>query len=858
MSGVADDRPSGVDERMARLLADGATAEARSRLREESSAESEDLLARIQALDFVSSVVGEAGDLPERLGDYRITGLLGRGGMGTVYLAWQEQLEREVALKVLSPQLSADPTMRQRFRVEARSTAALHHAHIVPIYDYGESNGALYFAMERVDGVSLDRVISNARKRKVRPMEPLVVARSFAGVADALGLAHRRRLLHRDVKPGNILMAADGTLALTDFGLAKVLDRASVQLTTSDGGFLGTLHYASPEQATGRLLTPASDLYSLGVTLFEAVTGELPLPGNTPEALLQNILHGTPRRLRDVMPHAPRDLETVIDKLLQREPQDRYQDGEALARDLQRVAEGEPILIRRAPLLQRAWRRMRRNPLLYGALSLAAALLLATIVLFGVLRRERGQADELRHQERLAVLATDIKAEAGPPAGPEGLFTCLTGLVPPSAPPSAGLVARIDAAAEEDEADPLPARMREAYLTDPLPAATALLAEGRGHEARAVLDAALAQAVGGRSGGDLALDLRLYRLYVCRAVASLTAVAARAEDARMDLALASFLRPGATFPRDLVAVLDVLQGPSPAAGWDALRASLGDGSARIGTCAALVAAAAGLPGVGPGHALTVVLPPAEQLALAAALADAVPADWARAGLQPAGARLDAMLRAAIERTGSPAEFAARRSEVEQYLDGWVHPASPLQAARAVLQLMAAPTAETTLFDAQGRELDVALQLAGYDRLVELGAPSALLRLVLPRFEALRRGLPPSLDVVRVAARLHGAVDSPAAADLAQRWVELSPLDPEALFCRMRVRLMQGMVFEPASDDGTAALQRSLEPLALLDRIVAACATAAEARPVRRVEFERLAAAFRELAPELRQANERVR
>ena len=850
MSGVADERPSGVDERMARILAEGATGEAKSRLQQERSAESEDLLARIQALDFVSSVVGEAADLPERLGDYRITGLLGRGGMGTVYLAWQEQLEREVALKVLSPQLSADPTMRQRFRVEARSTAALHHAHIVPIYDYGESSGALYFAMERVDGVSLDRVIANARKRKVRPMEPIEAARRFAGVADALGLAHRRRLLHRDVKPGNILMAADGTLALTDFGLAKVLDRASVQLTTSDGGFLGTLHYASPEQATGRVLTPASDLYSLGVTLFEAVTGELPLPGSTPEALLQSILHGTPRRLRDVMPHAPRDLETVVDKLLQREPQDRYQDGEALARDLQRVAEGEPILIRRAPLLQRVWRRMRRNPLLYGALSLAAALLLATIVMFGVLRRERGQADDLRHQERLAALATEIKAEAGPPVGPPGILACLTGLAPTVAAVTPGLVARIDAAAREDESDPLPARMRGAYVEDPLPAATELLLEGRGHEARGAYDAAIAEAIGGRSGGDLALDLRLYRLYLGRAVASLTAAVARPEDARMDLALASFLRPGATFPRDLVEVLDVLESAGPAARWAELRSRLGADVARLAACALVVATAVRLPTAGPGNAMTVAVPQADRLALAGALAGLVPADWPRVEVLPLLQRLDGKVRSALASTGEPAEFAVRRSEAEQLLDAHVHPASPAQAERAVLQLVAEPGAQVALFDGQGRELDVALQLAGYERLVELGASPSLLRLVLPRFEALRRGLPPSLEVIRTAARIHGAVGSPTAAELAQRWVELAPLDPEALFCRMQSRLVAGAL-DLAADDGAAALQRTVDPAPLLARIESAIAAVGNRLPGRRVEVDRLAAAFRELAPALR-------
>jgi len=322
--GDPGDESAGADSKMADLLASGRSgADLRRQLEQTSTPEGEDLLSRLNALEFLGGVVGETSDVPERLGTYRITGLLGRGGMGTVYSAWQDELEREVALKVLSPTWSSDPTMRQRFRAEARATAALHHRHIVPIYDYGEAQGRLFFAMERVDGLSLDKHIAAARRREQRPLDPREAARKFAGVADALGLAHRRRLLHRDVKPGNILVAADGTLALTDFGLAKALDQGSMRLTSKSGGFLGTLHYSSPEQAMGSVLTPASDLYSLGVTIYEAVSGELPLNGKTTEAVLQQVLYGTPRRLRDVLPKPPKDLEAVLDKLLSREAGDR-------------------------------------------------------------------------------------------------------------------------------------------------------------------------------------------------------------------------------------------------------------------------------------------------------------------------------------------------------------------------------------------------------------------------------------------------------------------------------------------------------------------------------------------------------
>ncbi|MHC5064543.1 MAG: serine/threonine-protein kinase, partial [Planctomycetota bacterium] len=299
-----DSPPSSADSRMADLLAESGQkrlSEVRKELREESTGESEDLLSRMNALDYLDSVVGQvSSDLPQRLGEYRITGLLGRGGMGTVFEAFQESLEREVALKILAPTLTADPGMRRRFRTEARANAALHHQHIIPVYGFGEAGGFLYFTMERVDGVSLDKHISAARHRGDVAMQPLEAARRFAGVADALGHAHKRGVYHRDIKPGNILVHPDGELALADFGLSKMLGDASVSV--SRAGFLGTLHYASPEQAKGEPAGPSSDLYSLGVTMFEVMTGHLPLAGKTTEAILQSLLHGTPRRLREFLP----------------------------------------------------------------------------------------------------------------------------------------------------------------------------------------------------------------------------------------------------------------------------------------------------------------------------------------------------------------------------------------------------------------------------------------------------------------------------------------------------------------------------------------------------------------------------
>ena len=172
--GGADGAPDAADLRMADVLRRSTAAGEglRAELHRDGSEEANDLLHRLDALEFVQQVVGSPNDLPARIGSYDVKGVLGRGGMGTVYLGWQQELEREVALKVLAPSYATDSTMRKRFRAEARATAALHHRHIVPIYDYGEAQGVLFFAMERVDGMSLDKHIAVARQRSEKPMLP--------------------------------------------------------------------------------------------------------------------------------------------------------------------------------------------------------------------------------------------------------------------------------------------------------------------------------------------------------------------------------------------------------------------------------------------------------------------------------------------------------------------------------------------------------------------------------------------------------------------------------------------------------------------------------------------------------------
>ena len=858
-SGPFEDDPGTVhdaaDARMADVLRGSSSgAELRRELLSDETEEASDLLARLNALDFVQQVVGGSADVPTRLGEYQIKGLLGRGGMGTVYLGWQEELEREVALKVLSPQFSADPTMRKRFRAEARATAALHHRHIVPIYDYGESQGMLYFAMERVDGMSLDKHIMAARRVEKKPMEPLDAARRFAGVADALGLAHRRRLLHRDVKPGNILVGGDGTLALTDFGLAKALDQGSVRLTSKGGGFLGTLHYASPEQALGSELTPASDLYSLGVTIFEAVAGELPLHGKTTESLLQSILHGTPKRLREVLVKPPRDLDAVLEKLLSREPGDRYQDGEELARDLQRIADGEPVHIRRLPLHVRLWRRARKNPVLAGAIAAAFVLLLVTVLLLSVLRRKTGESNLLRHEQNLVAIATDVGNEIGPVWGPDPMLGVLCGSSHPVVPPSAKVLAALERAQREmPDADhtAVVEDMRHAYVDDPLPAATMLLRTGRGFEALQLFDQAILDAIAARTGGELAVELRLYRLYLGRAVANLTAAVGRLTDARTDLVLAKFLRPGSVFPRTLLDVLDVAEDKDTVRAVQRLERDLAEAAPeRVAVAGLLLWTIAGLQPPAQANLMDFAMPYAKRRQLhelALRLRRVPPQNLAASG-QPTGlsAQFADAARAVLGLRSDPNAMkqAARRAELE--IARQAHPESPLQGWRAVLQLLREPQQKGLLVDADNRPLPPMLQLAAWEDLLRLAPPREVMALWLPRFEQFRSRDPNLPGMLRIAAQVYELAGDPSAATRLDEWIAEAEGDPAAHLCRMRWRLRNGEL-DRALDDAMMGVQQSVARSEAL-QVVASLwdAAAAEAAPAARPALAGLVRVFREL------------
>lgn len=554
--------PTRADLRMAEILSDKTRPHRkREELQNEASPMADDLLGRLNAMDFIDSVLGEDYEVPNRIGDYEISGVLGRGGMGTVYKAYQATLDREIALKVLAPRFSSDLTMRKRFRTEAKATAAMHHQHIVPIYGYGEASGHLFFAMELVAGVSLDKHITVARRKSEGAMDPLEAARRFAGVADALALAHKRQILHRDVKPGNLLIHNDGTLALADFGLSKFLGEVSAHLT-SVGGFLGTLHYAPPEQARGEDLGPESDLYSLGVTLFETVTGKLPVYGQSTEAMLHALLNDQPLRLRQVMPKAPRDLDAVLAKLLNKDPRERYQDGESLALDLIRIAEGEPVRIRRESLAVRLYRRAKRNPVLTAGLGVLLVLIIVTGLWFQSLLVNQSITKETVGRQHLAKASVAVAREPGSPCGPLGLLDALTGGVTPAAVIRSEFLDEIEAAGENlADFGPALEGYRESYFGGALAAAEAEgdpvrdLKAGLGMRAMETLTRRIEEIEGRFQTDDLGVRIDLYNLYLTRAMASITAAVAEPQSALNDLNLAAFIRSGAILPRLLRAML---------------------------------------------------------------------------------------------------------------------------------------------------------------------------------------------------------------------------------------------------------------------------------------------------------------
>ena len=386
--------------------------------------------------------------LPDRLGDFRIVRELGRGGMGVVFEAVQESLGRRVALKVLASHAQLDPDRRERFVREAKVAARLHHTNIVPVFGVGEQDGLPYYVMQLIPGSGLNAIVSRWKDLTLRETkqvgavaETTVVVKGMArpqpipqkssspslpvadgpvlgdwafiadlGVqsAQALHYAHQQGVLHRDVKPANLLLDDRGQVWVVDFGLAKLANHRGL---TTTGHIIGTLQYMAPECLHGTA-DVRSDVYGLGATLYELLTLAAPFDGESPAQIMKQIADSEPIAPRRINPNIPRDLETIVLKAMAREPGRRYASARILAEDLQAFLEDRPIRARRETVPQRAWRWVRHHPSV-AALSfctLAALVLAAGLGWVGYVRTKSALLAEAKKRDEAETASTKLQA----------------------------------------------------------------------------------------------------------------------------------------------------------------------------------------------------------------------------------------------------------------------------------------------------------------------------------------------------------------------------------------------------------------------------------------------------------------
>jgi serine/threonine protein kinase/tetratricopeptide (TPR) repeat protein len=316
-----------------------------------------------------------AASMLGELGDYELLEEVGRGGQGVVFRARQKSLNRIVALKVIGLGQWATSAHLKRFRLEAEAAASLDHPCIVPIYEVGEGDGQCYFSMKFVEGGQLDEVVRHA------PMSIRQAVELIAKVARTVHYAHEHGILHRDIKPGNILVDVKGEPNLTDFGLARLVESESTVTRTVE--VLGTPSYMAPEQAAANNTKPmnATDVYGLGAVLYQLLTGHPPFAGGTTFETIKLLLETDPRQPRLWNPKIDRDLSTICLKCLEKDPQRRYSSALALSEDLERWLRHEPIKARRVGVIGRAKRWLQRNPTATGIAVLSLALVSAISVI---------------------------------------------------------------------------------------------------------------------------------------------------------------------------------------------------------------------------------------------------------------------------------------------------------------------------------------------------------------------------------------------------------------------------------------------------------------------------------------------
>jgi serine/threonine protein kinase len=330
---------------------------------------------------------GQTASMPGRgaPSGYEIIGELGRGGMGVVYKAQQFGLRRIVALKMILAGDLAGPDQLARFRAEAEAIARFQHPNIVQIYEVGEHNGLPFFSLEFVDGGSLAEKL-----RRDGPFEPCQAAQFVEIIARAIQVAHERGIIHRDLKPANVLLTTQGSPKVSDFGLAKRLEEDAG--LTQTGAVMGTPSYMAPEQAWGQTpeIRPVTDVYSLGAILYALLTGNPPFRGRTPHDTLEQVRHLEPTPPRKLRPGIPRDLETICLKSLQKDLAKRYPSAQALADDLGRFLNEEPISARPVPAWERAWKWVKKRRAVVASAGIAGLAVVVLTASLALLARNQG------------------------------------------------------------------------------------------------------------------------------------------------------------------------------------------------------------------------------------------------------------------------------------------------------------------------------------------------------------------------------------------------------------------------------------------------------------------------------------